>query len=110
MKKFGIDEIKKRSEKLPGVGRYEVSPSFGKTGTHNIFGANVGKGREKRALMREMFLPGPGKYQGADRLKIQKKSHKYTFGKANDRFHCQTVKEETAPCPSAYTPKALPAA
>lgn len=29
MKKVGIDEIRKRSEKLPGVGRYETPPSFG---------------------------------------------------------------------------------
>jgi len=62
MKKVGVDEIKKRAEKLPGVGKYESKPSFGKTGERYSFGANVGKGLEKRALYRSGNLPGPGRY------------------------------------------------
>ena len=62
MKKIGFEEIKKRSEKLPGVGKYEKDPSFGKTGERYTFGMNVGKGLDKKSLYKDGMLPGPGRY------------------------------------------------
>ena len=50
------------------------------------------------------MLPGPGRYQ-AEKKSVMKKSNKYSFGRANDRFHCPT-KHTTEPCITSYTPKA----
>jgi len=103
-KKVGIEEIKKRSEKLPGVGKYEKDLSFGTTGEKYTFGMNVGKGLDKKALYKAGNMPGPGRYQSV-KNKVMRRSENYGFGRANDRFHCAPTKHRVEPGPTTYSPK-----
>ena len=65
MKKMYIDDIQSKGDKaLPGPGKYEKDPTFGKAGLHCSFAARLPT--EKQMLEKSAKLPGPGSYKHVD--------------------------------------------
>ena len=109
MKRLFIEDIKKKGDSnLPGPGRYMPDKNFGQAGLDYSMAKKLGQ--DERALDKSKKLPGPGYYEHPQITgKIITTSHvksesKYSFGKANDRFHVPTRKIP-APAPNVYQPK-----
>jgi|TARA_B110000305_G_C19266886_1_gene552387 hypothetical protein len=65
MKKLYIDHIQDKGDKaLPGPGKYEKDPTFGKAGLHPSFAARLPT--ERQMLEKSAKLPGPGFYSHVD--------------------------------------------